>query len=318
MLRFIVVLCLISTVVQGFGLFSVLLSPKSLEFTGDDKLESAYVGDVLLAALGNAVAGSSKWTGMSVRDPFSLAQTTIIVILVRGVLNMTTPQGAGSYELKGIGVEDSLNYMVSQLPKETVNDINFTNHKEGMRKFKECFGTLDAPVVQPVQILRPKQYWSHKHFLDQLGLIKLATQKLDIVLKPSHVLIFRMSLDGIVKVARYAPISEAKALLATIIANLLNVIRERNESVLLVQVTLGQKTQLLTKSQTREKISKSPFEKMNDNVDHPILANIIIWFSVIFALVITIICYAIATIDPGRDSIIYRVSTVKDWTKKKH
>ncbi|KAH8300261.1 hypothetical protein KR044_012290 [Drosophila immigrans] len=318
MFRLIVVFSFVLTVIHGFDRFSVLLSPKSLKFTGDERLESFYVGDVLLAALGHTIGGPSKWSGMSIRDPFSLGQTSIIVILVRGVQNMTTLRRAVNYKLTGSSAESSLDYLVSQLPRESVNDIDFTNHREGMGEFNFSFGTLDAPVVKPLRHLHPKRYWSHKHFLDELGLIKLATNNLDVVLKPSHVLIFRLTLDRIVKVENHAPIKEAKALLSTTIANLRNVVKKRNKSVLMVQITVGENNELLSKTHSRVTISPSPFVQMSEDLDFPILINIVVWFVFTFALVVTVVCYAIATLDPGRDSLIYRVTNVNDVSKKNH
>ncbi|XP_034480103.1 ATPase H(+)-transporting accessory protein 2-like [Drosophila innubila] len=312
----IVIFSLFIAVIFGDGDFSVLLSPSSIEFTGNDQLESSYIGDVLLAALGNSVIGSIPWNGMTIKDPFSLAKTSLIIIQVRGIYHLPTPNDTSTYEFIGSDAESSLDYLVSQL--SVAYDINFVNHKKGVGQFLSCFGSIDAPIVQPIEYLQPHQYWSHKHFLEELGLIKHASQHLELVLKPSHALIFRLSLDRIVKVPRYAPINEAKALIAATVQNLMDAIRERNDSVLLVQISNKHSSQLQAKTHSRVRGSVNPFQKIIKDLNFPIIANLALWFSLAFVISVTVICYAIATIDPGRDSVIYRVSSVKDFTKKKH
>lgn len=43
--------------------------------------------------------------------------------------------------------------------------------------------------------------------------------------------------------------------------------------------------------------------------DYPVIFNIILWFGVVLAFSLLAISYAIAYMDPGRDSIIYRMTS---------
>ncbi|XP_039312582.1 ATPase H(+)-transporting accessory protein 2 isoform X3 [Solenopsis invicta] len=45
------------------------------------------------------------------------------------------------------------------------------------------------------------------------------------------------------------------------------------------------------------------------NEDYPVIFNIILWFCVVFFFSLLAICIAIADMDPGRDSIIYRMTS---------
>lgn len=45
--------------------------------------------------------------------------------------------------------------------------------------------------------------------------------------------------------------------------------------------------------------------------NYPVIFNIILWFGVVIAFSLYAICYAIATMDPGRDSIIYRMTSTR-------
>ncbi|XP_014475835.1 PREDICTED: renin receptor isoform X2 [Dinoponera quadriceps] len=43
--------------------------------------------------------------------------------------------------------------------------------------------------------------------------------------------------------------------------------------------------------------------------DYPVIFNIILWFGVVFCFSLLVICIAIGDMDPGRDSIIYRMTS---------
>ena len=45
--------------------------------------------------------------------------------------------------------------------------------------------------------------------------------------------------------------------------------------------------------------------------NYPVIFNIILWFSVILAFSLIAISIAISTMDPGRDSIIYRMTSTR-------
>lgn len=45
--------------------------------------------------------------------------------------------------------------------------------------------------------------------------------------------------------------------------------------------------------------------------DYPAIFNIILWFGVVFTFTLVSIVYAIMDMDPGRDSIIYRMTSMR-------
>lgn len=63
--------------------FTVLNSPKSIDFKGTSSLPSESVSEVLAASLGYSVSGS-KWDGLYVNDPFNSAKG-VVSIVVEGV-----------------------------------------------------------------------------------------------------------------------------------------------------------------------------------------------------------------------------------------
>lgn len=45
--------------------------------------------------------------------------------------------------------------------------------------------------------------------------------------------------------------------------------------------------------------------------DYPVIFNIILWFGIIMLFSLLAICMAIGYMDPGRDSIIYRMTSTR-------
>lgn len=59
---------------------SVLFSPKALEFRGHARLDVDSLPDVFGASLGYSVAKPTEWDGLTVRDPFNLANGVVVVV----------------------------------------------------------------------------------------------------------------------------------------------------------------------------------------------------------------------------------------------
>lgn len=62
----------------------------------------------------------------------------------------------------------------------------------------------------------------------------------------------------------------------------------------------------------------SPFQAEEDlnlagsySEDYPVIFNIILWFGVLMVFSTLAITYAIGSMDPGRDSIIYRMTSTR-------
>lgn len=309
--------------VRGIGELSVLQSPMSMEFTGSDSLESFYVGDVLLAALGNSVTGKSEWTGLTIKDPFQLEQTTVILVHVKGVYRVATPGNYMVYELLDSDTANSIDNFIAQLEPGTVNDFNFINHNLGVLTYRSYFGNQDVPMAEPIRFLNPRDYLSHQNFLEEVGYMNAIAGNLSGLLKSSQVIVFRLSLDRIAKVTKYTILFEAKQLVAAAIADLLAAARNISNTLLFVQTTDKQMSASSLRHGNKSQNSTNPFKKFN-GFDYPIICNIVVWFSLAYTLSLAVICYVIVNIDPGRDSIIYRISSVHNFRsdanqhKKKH
>ncbi|KAH8355546.1 hypothetical protein KR200_004130, partial [Drosophila serrata] len=301
--------------VHAAGEFTVLNRPKAISFKGNDPLESHYVGDVLYAAMGNAVVGDSNWSGMTINDPFNLAKG-VILVHVSGISHVTTAGNAKSYELTGANTDSSLNALAAELEaaNEPVCDINFEQFDNGVQAWKSCFGDFEAPAAKPTKNLNPSLHSADKQFLQEVGFINGAADHLAEMNKPSNVLLMRVSVDGVAKAhgEKSVAVDEANKLLSAAISRLLAASQKSSDSVLFIQSTEKDVALSRAKRETLAADATNPFNLATYyNSDYPVIFNIILWFMVVFGLSLLAICYAIAAMDPGRDSIIYRMTSTR-------
>ncbi|KAH8294025.1 hypothetical protein KR054_007479, partial [Drosophila jambulina] len=301
--------------VHAAGEFTVLNRPKAISFKGNDALESHYVGDVLFAAMGNAVVGDSDWSGMTINDPFNLAKG-VILVHVSGISHVTTAGNVKSYELTGSNTDTSLNALAAELEaaNEPVCDINFEQFDNGVQAWKACFGDFEAPAAKPTKNLNPSLHSADKQFLQEVGFINGAADHLAEMTKPSNVLLIRVSVDGVAKAhgEKSVAVDEANKLLSAAISRLLAASQKSSDSVLFVQSTEKDVAVSRAKREVLAADASNPFNLATYyDDDYPIIFNIILWFMVVFGLSLLAICYAIAAMDPGRDSIIYRMTSTR-------
>ncbi|KAH8308088.1 hypothetical protein KR059_006026, partial [Drosophila kikkawai] len=302
--------------VHAAGEFTVLNRPKAISFKGKDALDSHYVGDVLYAAMGNAVVGDSNWNGMTINDPFNLAKG-VILVHVSGISHVTTAGDVKSYELTGAHTDSSLNALAAELEaaNEPVCDINFEQFDNGVQAWKSCFGDFEAPAAKPTKNLNPSLHSADKQFLQEIGFINGAADHLAEMAKPANVLLMRVSVDGVAKAhgEKSVAVDEANKLLSAAISRLLAASQKSSDSVLFVQST--EKDVAAVSRAKRDALAADASNPFNlatyYNSDYPVIFNIILWFMVVFGLSLLAICYAIAAMDPGRDSIIYRMTSTR-------
>jgi len=152
-----------------------------------------------------------------------------------------------------------------------------------------------------------------KDFLNSISYINAAAEN---YVKTSKVIFFHLSLESISKAHSENTkdaISAASKLATEAIGKLNKAVIESNPDQSFVVVISEQ-----TATANRTKRAVSPADPKNTfnlatyyNQDYPVIFNIILWFMVAFGFSLLAICYAIGDMDPGRDSIIYRMTSTR-------
>lgn len=296
---------------------SVLFSPKALEFRGHARLDVDSLPDVFGASLGYSVAKPTEWDGLTVRDPFNLANGVVIVV-AEGIDSLKL-ENAHSYELYGGSGSES----VSELMHKTAdhNGISFEiDLKESSDSFSTPLGNVqpDDDEVQP-QYLKAKSNKADADFLRQLafinGLSDLLVTSTDENIPAVHIV--RVSLEALL--AAHEPSSpafaEAKKLLTTALLELQTAAEKAFDGAVVVGLVTSTEAPLVRSKRQAEKPKQGETQDFNIakkyDSNYPVIFNIILWFSVVLVFSLLAISIAIATMDPGRDSIIYRMTSTR-------
>lgn len=308
MLRNILTFFLFISAVQASGELSFVMTPRSISLSGNADLKSLYIGDVCLAALGYAISLDATWPGLAIENPFDLGKTSIIVIYVNGIFSIaTTFHKYKTYSLRDSDAEESLDYLVAQLPKGSVHDFNLSNQNQEFATFQDHFKNRTLPLS--MEYIRPDDYFNHKLLVEEIGYIDRIAEHLAELLQPSHVLIIRLSLERISRISPYGTINEAKVLIEYAVDKLRSTASYLQSPVLFITATNKRVAMKAIKSSQTKKLA-SPFQDIGADDNLPVVIQICVWFTLVFILLVAVVCYQLASIDPGQESINYRLSPV--------
>ncbi|EAT46395.1 AAEL002411-PA [Aedes aegypti] len=294
---------------------SIVYAPKALEFHGHSRLDAESVSDVFGAALGYSVSHPTEWDGLTVKDPFNMANGAVVVV-AEG-LDALPLDGAQTYELYGGSGSDSIGELVQKSADH--NGVSFEiDLKESSDSFSTPMGTVqpDDDDVEP-KYLKPKSNKADSDFMRQIafinGLSDLLVTSTDENVPTVHVV--RMSFEAIL--AAHEPSSqavmEAKKLLANAMQELQTAADKAFDGAVVVGLITSTEAPLIrSKRQAAETEDDNPLNlALKYDSNYPVIFNIILWFSVILVFSLLAISIAIATMDPGRDSIIYRMTSTR-------
>ncbi|XP_055588339.1 ATPase H(+)-transporting accessory protein 2 [Uranotaenia lowii] len=296
--------------------FSVVYAPKALEFRGHSRLNVDSLSDVFGASLGYSVSRPSEWDGLLIRDPFNLAKGAVVVV-AEGIDSLNV-EGAHNFELFGGSGSESIEELVQKTA-----DHNGISTEIDLKESSGSFSTPLGPVqpdddeIEP-QYLKTKSNKADADFMRQLafinGLGDLLVTSTEAQSAPS-VYIVRVSLEALL--ATHEPSSKAIAEAKKLLTNAVLELQTAAEKAFDGDVVVG----LITSTEAplvRSKRQATPKQETTDynyakkyDSNYPVIFNIILWFSVVLTFSLLAISIAIATMDPGRDSIIYRMTSTR-------
>ncbi|XP_052869719.1 ATPase H(+)-transporting accessory protein 2 [Anopheles cruzii] len=296
---------------------SVLHSPKAVEFRGNSHLDSDSVPDVFAAALGYSVSHPTEWDGMVVKDPFNTPDGAVVVV-AEG-LDSFSLKDARTYKLDG----NTGSLALSELLQKTA-DHQVVGFEVDLKDSSDSFAT-PLGTVQPddeefsAQHLKPKVNKADADFLRQVayvnGLSDLLVTSTDRI---PAVHIVRVSFEALLASHEHnsAALEEARKLFATALEGLQTAAEKAFDgSVIVGLVTASEKPLTRSKRQAQKQEEEEDDNPLNlakkYNGNYPVIFNIILWFSVVLAFSLIAISIVIGTMDPGRDSIIYRMTSTR-------
>ncbi|GAB0087401.1 ATPase H(+)-transporting accessory protein 2 [Sergentomyia squamirostris] len=297
------------------GFLSVHHYPDSIEFKGSDELNTDLVSDVFLASLGKTIDDQGDFDGLRIKNPFNMPKSAFIV-QVDGVekLNFVSAK-AQEFPLFGGAGANSLDLLKSRVTNHV--NVDLDDQTETLAAISEAYGDIKPNPGKTTTSLKPSINPEDKDFLYKVAIINELTDKIKAKSSVAQLVTVHISLTDLATVhggASSAAFADAKKLLTRAIENLIDAAENSNGGDILVATITSKDDLSRTKRATVENRADVPADlniaKLYSS-NYPVIFNIILWFGVVLFFALLAICYAIADMDPGRDSIIYRMTSTR-------
>ncbi|XP_075220823.1 ATPase H(+)-transporting accessory protein 2 [Lycorma delicatula] len=308
----------------GEGEIVFLQAPSSISFHGQQQLPLSLVKDVLTAAMGFSVQEGSDWRGMKVKDPFHYPYG-IVGVSVPGLSSLDVSQGHKFPLDTDSPLDDvwsALEWRVAErFPYSENESVYYFSLDEGKIASEIHLGQLD---VEPVDLsvlkhLNPDVSYD-KQFIEQYALLNAIAKKIEkegvvnndgipdiywIVVPGLHPLIDRYG-------SKSKPVFEAKKLINASLQKLTAAFKKAYDSKVVVAALASDSVHT---RRYRRDVAAATSDKVKFNLaeeysqDFPVMFNIFLWFGIAYVFALLAVSLGIADMDPGRDSIIYRMTS---------
>ncbi|XP_008546785.1 ATPase H(+)-transporting accessory protein 2 [Microplitis demolitor] len=338
-------LCTLASV-YGDGDFVILHSPETVHFKGADQINQTLLKEVFTGVLGYTVKKYDNWQGVEITDPFNPPEA-VVSIAIDGVESLDSPRGkrfplivdeveetTWQAVSRRLGERDNNNTLVRICVGDGVNALG----QSALGELKP--NTIDESTIKFLDLKLDED----RKFIEEIQLLRAIAQKVpSTVIANSKPDIYWLVVSGLQpvielhgKTSRAA--QEALNLLNSVLDDVSNAfIDVYNGNVVIAVFTNDANKVRNTRSIDNLRVrraepvtdSSASSEKPRDSTssssapislkdvnlakkytaNYPVIFNIFLWFSVIFVFSLIAICIAIADMDPGRDSIIYRMTS---------
>uniref|UniRef100_A0A6I8P613 Renin receptor n=1 Tax=Ornithorhynchus anatinus TaxID=9258 RepID=A0A6I8P613_ORNAN len=310
-------LALASVLVSGvFGdEFSVLRSPQSVVFRdGNWPIPGERIADVAALSMGFSVEEDLSWPGLAVGDLFHRPRATVLVT-VKGVDKLALPKDGISYPL------ENRVYMVGKA-NSVFEDLSVTLRQLRNRLFQ------DNSILSSL----PLNSLSRNNEVDLLFLSELQVLRdiSSLLSRHKHLAkdhspdLYSLELAGLDEIGKHygedsQQFKDASQILADFLqkfADEMSSLYGGNAVVEVVTVkTFDTPLVRKTRSILQAKQMANPGSPYNlayrYNINYAVVFNIILWIMLGLALAVVVISYNLWNMDPGYDSIIYRMTNQK-------
>ncbi|XP_063389337.1 ATPase H(+)-transporting accessory protein 2 [Cydia fagiglandana] len=312
------------------GEFDVIHSPKSLSFFGSSKIPESLLKEVFSAALGLSVEEGTEWDGMTILDPFTLPEA-VVEVYVDGVpsLGETIESKSNAFPLTVDEYEpdtfEAVRHRIQQ---------RYSNGRSRLLKIKltdvnqlssGVFADVKVPKVLKLSLSHLKySVEEDSAFLNELAALKAITEKINsgIVSGDNIVDFYNFRFQSLHDLSDFhgpnsLQVKEAKKLLGSAISELSSAFAKAYDGAVLVAAVATDvahtrrtvRAAAAPGAPAQQQRSLSTEDSYSE--DYSAIFNIILWFGLVFAFSLVAIVYAIMDMDPGRDSIIYRMTSTR-------
>lgn len=327
MFHYFIYFCTLVLSAQATGKFTVLTQPPNAVFKGHDHLEESLLPEVYSAVLGFTIEQDSNWQGLYLLSPFDLAKA-IVTIDVDGVRDIGLLKGH-SYSMKTNQDENEVYDEIAERIEERIPSSEGNLHRFDLKDGLETVqGIPPFDKIKKIKVAKTKinslklSVEEDRLFLEEVKLLDEIVDKISAIEVTDDiptVYWFKVSaLHAIVDLhgENSTATKEAKQLLIEAIEELNAAFDRKYDGRVLVNVITSdashtRRVRRDTENKPKETVEEDLHVSKNYSFDYPVIFNIIFWFGVIMIFTLLAIALFIANMDPGRDSIIYRMTSTR-------
>uniref|UniRef100_A0A8D8UG10 Renin receptor n=1 Tax=Cacopsylla melanoneura TaxID=428564 RepID=A0A8D8UG10_9HEMI len=304
--------------------FSILHTPEAIEFQPSSTIDLRTVKDVFTAALGISVKHDHRWSGLNIKNPFETAEA-VVSFIIPGLSSLNFLH-AHDYDLIINDNTDNIyDYLVNHLSQnQTTVKVTFKTSEPEM---ESSIDVLTGVVTETTPYSEIKKFDLEKNidkaFVGNVHLLKAVALKALVGKSDGVPDVYWYSLpvvqdfiDESTSANDEDKLVEAENLLIKTISSITEEYSKFYNGKVLVATLLG--TEMSSNSKRfRRAAEVTQTEKLNlgageeYDADFPIIFNILLWFAIAFIFTLLAISLAIGNMDPGRDSIIYRMTSTR-------
>ncbi|CAL1678394.1 unnamed protein product [Lasius platythorax] len=326
MFRQLSLLFAILATVYASGEFVVLHSPNSVEFTVNGEIEQSSLKEILSAALGYTGKQKDADHSITIWDPFAMPKA-LVAIAIDGIEKLPFLKNGTLitlYPLIVDEVEETTWQAIRSRVEERSNDntlvrINLSDGVDALGQ--SALGELKPTNMENLESLRRSKVEEDRKFIEEMELLHAIADKASSAKKhDSGTDVYWLVVSALRPVLDLHGNTSAEAQEAYLILNdaLERVskafVNTYDDKVVISAFTndaskVRNARSVLLERQRRDAPSEFSGRAKTYTENYPVIFNILLWFGVIFFFSLLAICIAIADMDPGRDSIIYRMTS---------
>ncbi|XP_006639195.2 renin receptor [Lepisosteus oculatus] len=350
MARFLMAVCLVFAALSAgvFGdSFTVLKAPQYITFKeGQWPLSAERIPDLAALTMGFSVEEDLSWPGLQTGSLFQRPRANALIV-VRGVGSLPLPQSLASYPVENpvpFTLDSVANTVHTLFAEDTPVVLQLAPSEERLYMVGKANAVFeDLPVTlqqirgrlsQDNSILNtlPPNSLSRNNEVDLLFLSELQVLHdiAALLLRHKHLAkdhspdLYSLELSGLEEISRHygtdsQQLKDATEILATMLQKFADDVFSIYSGNAVVEVAtlksfeapLVRKTRSILES---KQISNpgSPYNlAYKYNFEYAVIFNIVLWMMIVLALAVISISYSLWNMDPGYDSIIYRMTNQK-------
>lgn len=331
MIKYFLFICAVSAAAYASGEVTFIHSPKSIKFEGNEAVDQSLLKEIYSASLGFTTNENSDWSGLKVINPFHYAEA-VVTLVVEGIEDIINVKGH-SFGMNTNEDEDVTWLMLerrvrNRFPSQnnTLMRVELSEGPDAVEPYSRILGDIDMPILPEVTFL-DLNVTEDRDFVSECALLQELVKKVrDAVTHdgiPDVYWFVLRGLHGVLDLHGEESLAteEAKQILINNIDDLTAAFSTVYDGHVLISLITSDVAHTRQVRSAGEYDAQRGNSSVPDNVAvdydelYPVIFNIVLWLMVLLVMAVISVSIGFLHMDPGKDSIIYRMTNMKSMKK---